>query len=539
MQGLLFQFESQTYEIGEVASELNVSEASVRNWIKTGYLILDSRKHVTAESLRRFKAEVVGSQKLVKRANKQFAKAVGSVSNSALSRSQSGCISAAYEASLAPAHKNKEGIFYTPDAIADRFFADLPNDREHLVFCDPCCGTGNFLMAAIRSGFLPENVFGFDTDIAAVAIAQDRLSQFASFSCSNIKVADFLQQGTMTDASEAKFDVIMTNPPWGKKLPKDQRAALGRRLGVGKSIDTCSLFLFAALKRLRGNGYCGMLLPESFFNVGAFEEARRHVLNMQIISVSDFGKPFKGLLTKAVGIVLRNNRVNGEEHAVICHPTKGATHSRQQDCFARNPAAIINFNTDAYQAQAIEHILRQPHATLRGRARWGLGIVTGNNARFVKDRPYPSHIPVWKGSDIRSGQLIAPSCYIPQEMSLYQQVAPLHLYNAPEKLIYKFISNKLNFFWDDSQRFVLNSANILIPNGDFNFSQKYLSEYFNSSLMNWIFSSIFATHKVLRGDIERLPLFLEFMESSDAFCEDTLISYLGIKEAENGTFRIA
>ncbi len=539
MQDLLFHFEDQTHGIGEVASELNVSEASVRNWIKTGYLILDLSKCVTADSLHRFKTEIVGSQKLVKRANKQFSKAVGSASKSASSCSQSGCISAAYEASLAPAHKNKEGIFYTPDSIADRFFADLPNDREHLTFCDPCCGTGNFLMAAIRSGFSPQNVFGFDTDIAAVAIAKDRLSQFANFSRSNIKVADFLRHDTTTDESAAKFDVIMTNPPWGKKLPKDQRAALGRRLGAGTSIDTCSLFLFAALKRLGGNGYCGMLLPESFFNIGAFEEARRHVLNMQIISISDFGKPFTGLLSKAVGIVLRNNRISGKEHAVICHPTKGATHSRQQDCFARNPAAIINFNTDDYQAQAIEHILRQPHATLRGRARWGLGIVTGNNARFVKDRPHPSHIPVWKGSDIQSGQLIAPSCYIPQEMSLYQQVAPLDLYNAPEKLIYKFISNELDFFWDDRQRFVLNSANIMIPSRDFNFSQKYLSEYFNSSLINWIFNSIFATHKVLRGDIERLPLFLEFMESSDGFCEDALISYLGIRETKNGTFRIA
>jgi site-specific DNA-methyltransferase (adenine-specific) len=539
MQELLFQFEAQTHGIGEVASELNVSEASVRNWIKTGYLILDSNKCVTADSLSRFKTEIVGSQKLVNRANKQFAKAVGPASNSKASCSQSGCISADYEASLTPAHKNREGIFYTPDSIADRFFADLPHDREHLTFCDPCCGTGNFLMAAIRSGFSPENVFGFDTDVAAVAIAQDRLSQFSGFSRSNVKVADFLQLGSITDADAAQFDVIMTNPPWGKKLPKEQRAALGRRLGAGKSIDTCSLFLFAALKRLGGNGYCGMLLPESFFNVGTFEEARRHVLNMKIISVSDFGKPFKGLLTKAVGIILRNDTISGEEHAVLCHSTKGATHSRQHDSFARNPGAIINFNTDTNQAQTIEHIMRQPHATLRGRARWGLGIVTGNNARFVKDRPYPAHMPVWKGSDIRSGRLMAPSCYIPEDMSIYQQVAPLDLYQAPEKMIYKFISNKLDFFRDDKQRFVLNSANIMIPSENFNFSQDYLTKYFNSSLMNWIFSSIFGTHKVLRGDLECLPLFLDFMESGDAFCEDAFHSYLGIREIENGAFRIA
>jgi site-specific DNA-methyltransferase (adenine-specific) len=540
MQHSLFQFDESTVAIRAIASDLGASEASVRNWIKTGYLLLGSDKQVTRESYALFKDEVVGSKKLIKRANKQFCSTDTARSARKSARIDLNCPSAIYENSLSEAIKNKEGIFYTPDEISDQFFVDLPSDRSSLTFCDPCCGTGNFLLAAIRNGFSPQNVFGIDTDSAAVEIAKLRLSNCSGFLPSNVTQGDFLQCDGMIGNRPPNFDVIMTNPPWGKKLPKEEREVFGRALGAGKSIDTCSLFFLAAFKQLESGGMCGFLLPDSFFNVASFESARRRVLALEVVSLSDFGKPFAGLLTKAIGIVVRNHSADVPNQTVRCNEAKsGRSHVRRQVHFARNPSAIINFNCTDDEARTIEHIMSIAHSTLKGRARWGLGIVTGNNARYVKKQAAPDHMPVWKGSDIHAQGLKPPTAYIPKDLSVYQQVAPIDVYTAPEKLIYKFISNKLEFFHDKEQRYLLNSANILIPDHEFGFDQIYLADYLNSTVINWMFSAIFGTHKILRGDLERLPLFLAFMESGKPFCDAELQSYLGIQEGENGTFRIA
>ena len=53
-----------------------------------------------------------------------------------------------------------------------------------------------------------------------------------------------------------------------------------------------------------------MLLPESFFNVATYEDARVSALSFQIERLSHYGKPFKGLVTGAVGIVLRKQNCN-------------------------------------------------------------------------------------------------------------------------------------------------------------------------------------------------------------------------------------
>ena len=97
------------------------------------------------------------------------------------------------------------------------------------------------------------------------------------------------------------------------------------------------------------------------------------------------------------------------------------------------------------------------------------------------------------------------SNFISFEPQKFQQVAPIEKYRAKEKLIYRFISNKLVFAYDDKQKLTLNSANILIPKID-NYPIKVILALFNSSLYQFIYSKKFNTIKVLRGNLEELPL---------------------------------
>ena len=64
-----------------------------------------------------------------------------------------------------------------------------------------------------------------------------------------------------------------------------------------------------------------------------------------------------------------------------------------------------------------------------------------------------------------------------------------------------------------------------------------LADLFNSEIMNWLFKKIFNTHKVLRGDLESLPIHSQFL-ANGRFIEADYLSALNIEKTDNGTFRI-
>ncbi len=537
---------ANTMTIAAVADALQVATASVRNWVKAGYLEAINGSYISRSSFDIFKASIVGTEKLIARANKSNFDSHdhSTVQASFLNRVKHyesldfDNIGTAYETSLANSYRNKEAIYYTPADIVARFFAYIKGDVSHLIFCDPCCGSGNFIIAALARGFLPKNIYGFDIDPVAVAITRARFKHWTNLDSNNVYTVDFLADVIMQQNSEfAVFDVILTNPPWGKKLTIVQKQLFSKAFNCSKSTDTSALFLRAALLKVSTNGIIGMLLPDAFFNISTFRTTRELVSNQHILGFIDFGKPFQGLLTKAKGVVFRKHDIPPIDNNIVCATANG-THFRSQHSFLKNPKHIFNFECTHVDADTVSHLYGIPHLTLDGNAKWGLGIVTGNNKKYVKTYHEKNHIPVYKGSQIVYGTLPAPKYFIPSNLCLYQQVAPYDIYQAPEKLIYRFISAKLIFHHDTKSTLFLNSANALVLNSDFGVSHTNLAWLLNTRLMNWVFRKIFDTHKVLRSDLENLPIFHEFFSATQHPTENKLYSYLNIIESSNGSFRI-
>lgn len=530
---------SECFSIEESAKILGVSGATVRNWIKTGYLKVSKGK-VSKDSVENFKKNISGIEKLNQRANKSKKDthdhehvAAKFLRKAKFETEELESLGNKYESSLSDSYRNKEGIYYTPKDIVN----DLLSLKGKLIgnetFCDPCCGSGNFLLRALEIGFKPENIFGFDIDPVAVKIAKRRIYKKTGYKSKNIKCADFLQLAISNRSSN--YDFIFTNPPWGKKIEKTEKELISKSLNAGSSLDTCSLFYFSCIKALNTGGTLGLLLPESFFNVAAYEDARVSALSFQIKRLSHYGKPFKGLLTGAVGIVLRKKNCNLQSAIKCSYENK--IFQRSGISFQENPKSIFNISCTADEAQVIEHIYSIPHITLCGRAKWGLGIITGNNKKYVESSSRNGLIPVYKGSDITKNGLKPASNYIPKDFSLYQQVAPISIYKAREKLIYKFISSNLCFFHDTNSRFVINSANILITEKSFPVSMKTICDLFNSDFMNWVFGKIFGTFKILRGDLELLPIHDKFL-SGNNFLESEYLASINIEKTSCGDFKI-
>lgn len=527
-----------TISIKEASGLASVSEATIRNWIKTGYLQKYNGK-IVKESLDTVLSEVIGKEKLTSRANKlkkdsHDKEALKNWIHKQLSDDNTNIeeLAVAYEQKLSNSYKNKEGIYYTPSEIIEDMLEGVVID-DNTTFLDPACGTGNFIMKAIEKGVKPENVYGFDTDGNAVEILKERIYRKTGYKTNSIKHTSFLDF-VISSQEKTKFDLIFTNPPWGKKIKKEERLKYGRHLNANNSLDTTSLFLFASLQVLNHNGFLGFLVQEAFFNIANFEDIRKEVLNYNILRIIDYGKAFQGLLTKAQAIIIRNNKDAGK---VVCETSEGKQ-ILKKETFKKNPKTIFNFWIKSEETKVIDAFFSKKHTSLRNNAKWGLGIVTGNNKKYCTDTPKDGYVPVYRGSDITPSGLKEPSCYIPGDFSQYQQVAPIELYKAKEKLIYRFISSRLVFFYDNEQRFLLNSANLLIPSEKIGISPKQLADLLNSNPMNWLFSKMFNTRKVLRGDLETLPIHTDFFKEHPVFDEKKYLKFLGIKEVADGIYRI-
>ncbi len=96
--------------------------------------------------------------------------------------------------------------------------------------------------------------------------------------------------------------------------------------------------------------------------------------------------------------------------------------------------------------------------------------------------------------------------YFIYDKEVLQQIAPRDYYERPEKLIYKFIGKNLVFVYDNEKRFSLNNANAIVPNIP-SLNMKYILGVLNSDLIQFYYAKLFFTIRVLRSNLERLPIF--------------------------------
>ena len=375
--------------------------------------------------------------------------------------------------------------------------------EKNSVFLDPACGTGRFLEEALNLGFAPENIYGVDTDPIALAVAAKRFVSLHQEQRPHLIQGSFLDKEIFSRLPAPHL--VATNPPWGKKMSAKKKRLEAAKLGVEGQLDSSGVFFLRALEKLVEDGLAVLLLPESFFNVAAFQAVRARLLAHSIKRIENHGKVFKGLMTDAVSLTVRKrpSRRNGTLECLL----NMNQWSRHQSEFETNPKNIFNFYCTSQEAKAIDKLYEIPHTTLKDRARWAMGIVTGNNREYLSHSNRGGRLPVHRGSDILPGGIRAARDFLKPEFDRFQQVAPLDLYTAPEKIAYRFISKKLIAACDDRQRLFLNSANLIILEKGFPLSHDIVARMLGGPVLNFVFSRMFKTKKVLRSDLEQLPLF--------------------------------
>ncbi|WP_460192669.1 Eco57I restriction-modification methylase domain-containing protein [Thermosynechococcus sp. FA-CM-4201] len=100
-----------------------------------------------------------------------------------------------------------------------------------------------------------------------------------------------------------KFDIIISNPPYGAKITKDEFKYIDKIYYL-KTKETAILFLEKGKRLLNSHGLLAYIIPKSYSFASNYTKARELTLNELILTV-DCGKVFQNVLLEVMIIILR------------------------------------------------------------------------------------------------------------------------------------------------------------------------------------------------------------------------------------------
>ncbi|WP_051198076.1 TaqI-like C-terminal specificity domain-containing protein [Butyrivibrio sp. MB2005] len=415
--------------------------------------------------------------------------------------------------------RKKEGAYYTPNAVVKRllghlFEAALLMDGLDKKILDPCCGSGNFLLQ-LPPGLPVENLYGCDIDRISVLLARINLAlkykkADERFWAEHITEADFLESETDGE----RFDIILGNPPWGYSFTDDRKEVLRENFESGKTTnpESCDLFLEHAVKRLSPEGLLSFVLPESVLTVKAHAPIRAFLLkNTRLSQMEYLGEVFDRVQCPSIILQIRKTEEAKEPLDELFFLKDRPKIYEGENCFVIKGNRMItdicfDFLVPDEEYALLEKLDNLPRAErLKDNAIFALGIVTGANKEMLQTRKTAKNEIILKGQDVFKYNFRIPKCYINYDPDKCQQVARTEYYRAEEKLLYRFIGNRLVFAYDDNQTLSLNSCNVLIPKIP-ELDIKYILAVLNSRIAEYYFRKKFRSVKVLRSHIEQIPI---------------------------------
>jgi len=237
---------------------------------------------------------------------KAIAYIVGELQNYSLMESSRDAVAEAFESFIGYALKGSQGQFFTPRNII-KLLVRIVNPNEEDKIIDPACGSGGFLIDSLKYiwenidkkyyywglqdierrkiSVASENIKGIEKDRFLSKVAKAYMIIIGDGN-SGIFCEDSLENPDnwegVKDISLNSFDVLMTNPPFGKDIKivgneklkqfelayqwKKEKDEFVKTDKLRSEMSPQILFIERSLQFLRDGGKLAIILPETFFH---------------------------------------------------------------------------------------------------------------------------------------------------------------------------------------------------------------------------------------------------------------------------------
>jgi len=266
---------------------------------------------------------------------KSVAWVVGQLELGSLTETPSDVVGDAFEVFAESKVVGEKGQFFTPRSVID-VAVKLVNPEPGETVCDPACGSGGFLIAAMRAIWTEMETnrqwknlsserlrqakedmakrcfFGIDKEIDLVRIAKAYMA-ISGDGGSNVVQHDSLLPAQefggeaktkfVEDDRFRKFDCIMTNPPFATKTKvredvsglfdlghkwKQKDGAWQKKAGTSLERNPYVLFVERCFDMLKNDGRLAIVLPETVFHAPSMAYLRAYITNIsRLVAVVD------------------------------------------------------------------------------------------------------------------------------------------------------------------------------------------------------------------------------------------------------------
>lgn len=305
-----------------------------------------------------------------------LAYAVGELHLFSLSDTERDAISEAFEVFIGPSLKGGQGQFFTPRNVV-KLLVDMVDLSVDDKVIDPACGSGGFLVESLREIWRrieiqgedlswPEseifsekqkaaikNIRGIDKDYFLAKVAKAYMAIIGDgrggvFCENSLDLPVNWKPSTQEEIRFGSFDVVLTNPPFGKKLKIDDRTIL-KKYELGhkwkkekesfeyQRSDTLHdgqapqiLFIERCLDLLQPGGRLGIMAPESMFCNPSHRYIVQYIKSVaRIVAVVSFPEELFQPFThaKACGVIIEKNATDpANPHPIFMAVAKWCGH---------------------------------------------------------------------------------------------------------------------------------------------------------------------------------------------------------------------
>lgn len=274
---------------------------------------------------------------------------VGKIQKFSVTQCERDVVSDAFEVFIGYSLKGEQGQFFTPTNVL-RLMVDIASPKEDQLIMDPACGSGGFLVESLRyiwkeidkkakrlnwseNAIIDEKkeagiklIRGIDKDSFLTKVSKSYMAILGDgkggiFCEDSLDKYSNWNPVTQQFIKPSSFDIILTNPPFGKdikvvgkeKLSQFELAKKTDSKGKQKLVDegnVSTLFLERALDLLKPGGILGIILPETYFHAPTQKYVREFLFKHNITWAIDLPhntfRPYNN--AKCIIIFVQKNR---------------------------------------------------------------------------------------------------------------------------------------------------------------------------------------------------------------------------------------
>ena len=246
----------------------------------------------------------------------------------------------AFEMFMSDFFKGKMGQYFTPREII-KFCVKMINPTSDESILDPACGSGGFLLNSMD--FIKDFA---EKNFTNKSLARDKWRDFARTKLYGIEINDqiarickmnmkihedghgnIISTDALQDFDEISeindkfkpnhFDIILTNPPFGASVKKNEKPYLENYHLKGKNRQkTEILFIERCIEFLKPGGRMAIVLPDGILSNSSLQPVRDFIMKktqiLAIISLPQFAFAHYGAGVKSSLVFLRKKVHNNE-----------------------------------------------------------------------------------------------------------------------------------------------------------------------------------------------------------------------------------